>query len=83
MEDRFPSPNLIVTHQGTGKERYIKSKVNPSSMNTSNSDTGNYITDDASLKVFMDHLVKLVVSQWLYYSGLVMFTILESKGQRG
>jgi hypothetical protein len=31
-------------------------------MNTSNSDTGNYITDDASLKVFMDHLVKLVVS---------------------
>ena len=61
IEDRFPSPNLIVTFQGSGKERYIKSKVNPSSMNTSNSDSGNYITDDASLKVFMDHLVKLVV----------------------
>lgn len=62
MDDRFPSPNLIITKQGSGPERHIKSKVNPSSMNTGNSDSGNYITDDASLKVFMDHLVKLVVS---------------------
>jgi len=62
MEDRFPSPIYINTFQGSGKERYIKSKVNPSTMATQNTDSGNYITDDASLKVFMDHLVKLVVA---------------------
>ena len=31
MEDRFPSPNYINTFQGDSKERFLKSKVNPSS----------------------------------------------------
>ena len=62
MEDRFPNPKYINTYQGHGNERIIKSKVNPSTMNTQNTDSGNFITDDASLRVFMDHLVKLVVS---------------------
>lgn len=62
MEDRFPIPLFFDTYPGHGKERYVKSKVNPSTQNTSNTESGNYITDDASLKVFMDHLIKLVVT---------------------
>lgn len=62
LEDRFPSPNYYICHQGHGQERYLKSKVNPSqSNNSANAETSNYITDDASLKVFMDYLIKLVV----------------------
>jgi hypothetical protein len=38
MEDRFPSPLSLTCGQGSGKERYLKSKVNPSSMDTANSD---------------------------------------------
>ena len=63
MEDRFPCPLYIDAKQGSGKERMLKSKVNPSTQSTSNTESGNYITDDASLKVFMDHLVRLVVTQ--------------------
>lgn len=63
LEDRFPQPSYYICHQNSGQERYLKSKVNPSQSANSASDTGtsNYITDDASLKVFMDYLVKLVV----------------------
>jgi len=38
LEDRFPVPNLIICDQGNGKERYLKSKVNPSFMDSSNPD---------------------------------------------
>ena len=38
LEDRFPVPNLIICNQGHGKERYLKSKVNPSVMDASNPD---------------------------------------------
>lgn len=40
----------------------MKSKVDPGQPNNNpNAETSNYITDDASLKVFNDYLVKLVV----------------------
>ena len=62
VEDRFPVPNVIYTWQGHGRERYLKSRVNPSvSHNNLNVDSGQYITDDASLKVFTDHLTRLAV----------------------
>ena len=38
MEDRFPSPILIDTWTGHTKERYLKSKVNPSSAESENQD---------------------------------------------
>ena len=43
MEDRFPSPLSLTCGQGSGKERYLKSKVNPSSMDTANSDVNKTI----------------------------------------
>lgn len=86
----------MICDQGSGKERYLKSKANPSPIEGGNNasqvreklknlnkycfsvynsiislnlnkfskklkQSGNYITDDASLKVFMDHLIKLAV----------------------
>lgn len=30
LEDRFPQPAYYICHQGSGQERYLKSKVNPS-----------------------------------------------------
>lgn len=64
MEDRFPVPSLVETHYNHGKERLLKSKLIPSSRNPEQSDAmndGQFISDDASLKVFMDYLIKLAV----------------------
>jgi protein transport protein SEC23 len=63
MEDRFPVPRLIRTYYNHGHDRFLKSRVNPSVTTVQNQavEAGNYITDDASLKVFMDHLVRLAV----------------------
>ena len=60
---RFPVPKLSLCDTGQGAERFLKAKVNPSTNTASNavSETGLYITDDVSLKVFMDHLVRLAV----------------------
>ena len=33
MEDRFPVPTFFETHEGHSKERYLKSRVNPSGNN--------------------------------------------------
>ncbi|KRW99808.1 Zinc finger, Sec23/Sec24-type [Pseudocohnilembus persalinus] len=61
MEDRFPVPIFFETNTGHTKERYLKSRINPSGHVGDINETGHYITDDASLKLFMDHLIKLGV----------------------
>jgi protein transport protein SEC23 len=63
VEERFPVPRLTVTDSGKGAERLLKAKVNPGGMSQDNAvvEKGHYITDDVSLKVFMDHLIKLAV----------------------
>jgi len=69
--DRFPAPRMVKCSQGSGLERLLKSKVNPSGSSessssyntTSNSTTKqDFFTDDVSLKVFMEHLIKLAVN---------------------
>jgi protein transport protein SEC23 len=62
--ERFPVPKFVVTSTGGSQERFLKSKVNPSV--TYNTDIGGgtgqaVITDDVSLKVFMEHLIRLAV----------------------
>jgi protein transport protein SEC23 len=64
LNERFPVPKFVVTSNGGSQERFLKSKVNPSV--TYNTDmaagTGQaVITDDVSLKVFMEHLIRLAV----------------------
>lgn len=62
MEDRFPVPKYFLTWEGHTKERYLKSRINPSGLDSTMLESGHYITDDASLKLFMDHLIKLAVT---------------------
>jgi protein transport protein SEC23 len=68
LEDRFPVPKFIQTNAGGSQARFLTSKVNPST--TYNSQGGGFgadagsssiITDDVSLKVFMEHLIRLAV----------------------
>ena len=44
-------------------ERILKSKLNPSGQSTNSEDNENYITDDVSLRKFMEHIVQLIVNQ--------------------
>lgn len=66
MSNRFPVPRYIQTNAGGSQARFLTSKVNPSNThsNTSGFEHGGgsvVITDDVSLKVFMEHLIKLAV----------------------
>ena len=56
---RFPVPRYIVCDQHKSQSRFIIAKLNPS---VSNSNSAQQVfTDDVSLKVFMEHLMKLAV----------------------
>merc|ERR1711920_737358 len=67
LADRFPVPRYIQTNAGGSQARFLTSKVNPSKThNTAGQDFGGngsgvVFTDDVSLKVFMEHLVKMAV----------------------
>lgn len=67
LGDRFPVPRYIQTNAGGSQARFLTSKVNPSQTHNNQSGfagagEGNYvITDDVSLKVFMEHLIRLAV----------------------
>mmetsp|Transcript_32888 Transcript_32888/g.57477 ORF Transcript_32888/g.57477 Transcript_32888/m.57477 type:complete len:749 (+) Transcript_32888:21-2267(+) len=63
MQDRFPVSRYLITDCGKGNERILKAKVNPSPMPPGNSmvDSGVYISEDVSLKTFMEHLQRLAV----------------------
>jgi len=69
---RFPVPKFIQTNAGGSQARFLTSKVNPSTTHTSmgssfggggagGGDSSVVITDDVSLKVFMEHLIRLSV----------------------
>eukprot|EP00929_Paragymnodinium_shiwhaense_P012711 TRINITY_DN1202_c0_g1_i1.p1 TRINITY_DN1202_c0_g1~~TRINITY_DN1202_c0_g1_i1.p1 ORF type:complete len:755 (+),score=154.08 TRINITY_DN1202_c0_g1_i1:95-2359(+) len=69
LADRFPVPKFIQTNAGGSQARFLTSKVNPSTSGqsggfggeVSGGSSGVVITDDVSLKVFMEHLVRLSV----------------------
>ena len=63
MQDRFPMPRFFITKPNDTNERKIKVKVNPSSMNADNTTVadGNFFTEDVSLNLFMQHLIKMCV----------------------
>merc|ERR1712190_410786 len=67
LGDRFPVPRYIQTNAGGSQARFLTSKVNPSQTHQNNSSFGGssdstvVITDDVSLKVFMEHLIRLAV----------------------
>jgi len=62
MDARFPVPRYIVCDQHKSEARFLMAKLNPSV--TPNTDGGvgaQVFTDDVSLRVFMEHLMKLAV----------------------
>ena len=60
MADRFPVPRFIVCDQNRSQARFLLAKLNPSKP-AYEGDTPQIFTDDVSLRVFMEHLVKLSV----------------------
>ncbi len=63
MDSRFPVPRYIVCDQHKSESRFLMAKLNPSVTHTSNDGGGGQaiFTDDVSLRVFMEHLMKLAV----------------------
>lgn len=65
MDARFPVPRYIVCDQHKSEARFLMAKLNPSVTHNTNLDTGGggaqVNTDDVSLRVFMEHLMKLAV----------------------
>ena len=63
MNNRFPVPRYIVCDQHKSEARFLLSMLNPSvTHHSSDATAGQTIfTDDVSLRVFMEHLMKLAV----------------------
>jgi protein transport protein SEC23 len=65
MDARFPVPRYIVCDQHKSEARFLMAKLNPSTTHNSNLDGAGggaqVNTDDVSLRVFMEHLMKLAV----------------------
>lgn len=65
MDARFPVPRYIVCDQHKSEARFLMAKLNPSVTHNTNLDgpgLGAQVnTDDVSLRVFMEHLMRLAV----------------------
>lgn len=63
MDSRFPVPRFIVCDQGKSEARFLMARLNPSSTHDRDGGAGGaqVFTDDVSLRVFMEHLMKLAV----------------------
>lgn len=64
MDARFPVPRYIVCDQHKSEARFLMAKLNPSTTHNSGLESGGGTqvnTDDVSLRVFMEHLMKLAV----------------------
>jgi protein transport protein SEC23 len=62
MSNRFPVPRYIVADQHKSEARFLLAMLNPSVTHNSDTASGQAIfTDDVSLRVFMEHLMKLAV----------------------
>jgi len=63
MEDRFPFPRYITADQHMSQSRFLMAKVNPPDPGRDNNADQLIFTDDVSLKVFMQHLLRLATEQ--------------------
>ena len=64
MSDRFPVPKYVICDQHKSDARFVMAKLNPSLTHHTlpgSNESGVVTTDDVSLRVFMEHLVKAVV----------------------
>lgn len=63
MNNRFPVPRYIVCDQHKSEARFLLSMLNPSVTHHDGEASGGQaiFTDDVSLRIFMEHLIKLAV----------------------
>jgi len=63
ISERLPVPRFVSCDSGSGQERLVKCTVNPSTNTGSNTKVmqEGFTSDDVTLKVFMDSLIKLAV----------------------
>jgi protein transport protein SEC23 len=63
MEERFPVPRYILCDEGKSESRFLMAKLNPS-VTHQNRDGAHapIFTEDVSLRIFMEHLMKLAVA---------------------
>jgi hypothetical protein len=56
-------PRFFICVPGGSNERKIKARVNPSSLTAQNAtvENGHFFTEDVSLNVFMQHLIRMAV----------------------
>ena len=62
ISERIPTPRFVSADYGTGQERLIKSALDPNLGGATGMKEGYFVSDDVSLKVFMEHLIKKAVS---------------------
>ena len=65
LEDRLIVPNKVKAHMGSPTERLLKSKLNPETKDKEMSEaleSGNFVSDDASLSNFMARLFQVINS---------------------
>ncbi len=64
VEDRLIIPSRVEAWSGSPTERFLKSKLNPENKNLNKEheavESGNFITDDASLSEFMKKLLQVI-----------------------
>ena len=60
--ERMPVPRFVSADYNSGQERLIKSLLDPSLEGTQDFKEGYFVSDDVTLKVFNEHLIKKVVS---------------------
>ena len=62
ISERLPVPRFVSADYGSGQERLIKSVLDPNLSNSSNIKEGYFVSEDVSLHVFLEHLIKKAVS---------------------
>lgn len=64
VEDRVLAPNRVEAHFGSPTERLLKSRLNPENKTLASeneaTDSGNFISDDATLSAFVARLLQLL-----------------------
>jgi hypothetical protein len=64
MAERFPFPRFFITFPNETNERKVKSRVNPSKLDVNDEKAvdGNFGSEDVSLNLFMQHLIRMAVN---------------------
>ena len=75
IAERMPTPRFVKADYGSGQERLIKSALDPNLSGTGEMKEGYFVSDDVSLKVFMEHLIKKAEISYILWSFSPLTTL--------